>query len=173
MTIITPSFLFVRIIVPLIGLLFIVSSSSLAQTNDSTLYLISITKQANSLLIQRALSSTLGFDRLAHLSDYYGHRLSGSEELEKAIDWIVGEMTKDGFDRVWKQEVMVPHWERGHEYATLNAPIQKDLPMLGLGGSIGTGGKPITGEVIMVHSFEDLESKKDSIPGKILSLIHI
>ena len=168
MTISAPSFFYVRIIIPLIGLLFFQSSSSLAQTNDSTVYLSSNTIKANSLLIQRALSSTLGFDRLAHLSDYYGHRLSGSEELEQAIDWIVGEMTEDGFDRVWKQEVMVPHWERGQEYATLNAPIQKDLPMLGLGGSIGTGGKPITGEVIMVHSFEDLESKKDSVPGKIV-----
>ena len=165
MTISTPSFFYVRIIVPIIGLLFFQSSSSLAQTNDSTVFLSSKTKHANSILIQRALSSTLGFDRLAHLSDYYGHRLSGSEELEQAIDWIVGEMTEDGFDRVWKQEVMVPHWERGREYATLNAPIQKNLPMLGLGGSIGTGGKPITGEVIMVHSFEDLESKKDSVPG--------
>jgi hypothetical protein len=118
MTISTPSFFYVRIIVPIIGLLFFQSSSSLAQTNDSTVFLSSKTKHANSILIQRALSSTLGFDRLAHLSDYYGHRLSGSEELEQAIDWIVGEMTEDGFDRVWKQEVMVPHWERGHEYAT-------------------------------------------------------
>ena len=116
----------------------------------------STTKQTNTLLIQQALTSTLGFDRLAHLSDYYGHRLSGSEELEQAIDWIVGEMDKDGFDKVWKQEVMVPHWVRGQEYATLNAPIQKDLPMLGLGGSIGTGGKVMSGQVIMVHSFEDL-----------------
>ena len=145
MTISAPSFFFVRNIVPLICLLFSLSSSSLAQTNDSSVYLSSSTKQANSLLIQRALSSTLGFDRLAHLSDYYGHRLSESKELEQAIDWIVGEMTEDGFDRVWKQKVMVPHWERGHEYATLNTPIQKELPMLGLGGGIGTGGNPITG----------------------------
>ena len=56
---------------------------------------------------------------------------------------------------------MVPHWERGHEYATLNIPIRKDLPMLGLGGSVGTGGKAITGEIIMVKSFEDLAAKKN------------
>tara|TARA_B100000989_G_scaffold298927_1_gene291121 strand:+ start:1069 stop:2484 length:1416 start_codon:yes stop_codon:yes gene_type:complete len=149
-------------------ILFFLSHYSVAQPSDSTLFLSTKTKQTNSLLIQQALTSKLGFDRLAHLSDYYGHRLSGSEELEQAIDWIVGEMSKDGFDKVWKQEVMVPHWERGHEYATLNVPIQKDLPMLGLGGSVGTGGKAITGEIIMVNSFEDLAAKKDSIPGKIV-----
>jgi carboxypeptidase Q len=168
MTISAPSFFSLRTLVFVFSLLFFLSASSVAQTNDSTIFLSSTTKETNSLLIQHARSSTLGFDRLAHLSDYYGHRLSGSKELEQAIDWIVSEMTEDGFDKVWKQEVMVPHWERGHEYATLNAPIQKDLPMLGLGGSIGTGGEPITGEVIMVHSFEDLESKKDLVPGKIV-----
>ena len=149
-------------------LLFLLSHYSLAQPSDSTVFLSSKTKQTNSLLIQNALSSKLGFARLAHLSDYYGHRLSGSEELEQAIDWIVVQMREDGFDKVWKQEVMVPHWERGLEYATLNMPIQKDLPMLGLGGSVGTGGKAITGEIIMVKSFEDLAAKKDSIPGKIV-----
>ncbi len=168
MTISAPSFFSLRTLVFVFSLLFFLSASSVAQTNDSTIFLSSTTKETNSLLIQHARYSTLGFDRLAHLSDYYGHRLSGSKELEQAIDWIVSEMTEDGFDKVWKQEVMVPHWERGHEYATLNAPIQKDLPMLGLGGSIGTGGEPITGEVIMVHSFEDLESKKDLVPGKIV-----
>ncbi len=89
MTISAASFFIVRNIVPLICLLFSLSSSSLAQTNDSSVYLSSSTKQANSLLIQRALSSTLDFDRLAHLSDYYGHRLSGSEELEQAIASII------------------------------------------------------------------------------------
>lgn len=155
-------------IVPIVCLLFLLNHSTIAQNSDSTSFLSSTTKQTNTLLIQQALTSTLGFNRLAHLSDYYGHRLSGSEELEQAIDWIVGEMDKDGFDKVWKQEVMVPHWVRGQEYATLNAPIQKDLPMLGLGGSIGTGGKVMSGQVIMVHSFEDLIAKKDSVPGKIV-----
>ena len=80
-------------------LLFLLSHYSLAQLSDSTVFLSKKTKQTNSLLIQKALSSKLGFDRLAHLSDYYGHRLSGSEELEQAIDWIVGEMSEDGFDK--------------------------------------------------------------------------
>ena len=113
-------------IVPIVCLLFLLNHSTVAQNSDSTAFLSSTTKQTNALLIQQALSSTLGFDRLAHLSDYYGHRLSGSEDLEQAIDWIVDEMDEDGFDKVWKQEVMVPHWVRGHEYATLNGPRQKD-----------------------------------------------
>ena len=86
-------------------LLFLLSHYSLAQLSDSTVFLSKKTKQTNSLLIQKALSSKLGFDRLAHLSDYYGHRLSGSEELEQAIDWIVGEMRANypNIPAAWEQ----------------------------------------------------------------------
>ena len=69
MTTSAPSLFYARIITPVMGLLFFLSLSIQAQTNDSTVYVSTSTKQANSLLIQRALSSTLGFDRLAHLSD--------------------------------------------------------------------------------------------------------
>jgi carboxypeptidase Q len=122
---------------------------------------------ANSL-IENSLSNVLGFERLAHLTDYYGPRLSGSEVLENGIDWIVDEMKKDGFDKVWTQPVTVPHWVRGEESITLNAPISKKLPMASLGGSVGTDGKPLTGEVILVKSFDELDERKDEVEGKIV-----
>ncbi len=119
-------------------------------------------------LIKDALKSNFGFNRLTHLTDYYGPRLSGSKTLEDAIDWIVSEMENDGFDRVWKQPVMVPHWVRGKESAILNTPIKKELPMLSMGGSAGTNGKALTAEVLVVTSFEDLENKSELAKGKIV-----
>ena len=125
-------------------------------------------KETSDKLIKSALANDLGFERLAHLTDYYGPRLSGSEVLEQGIDWVVQEMEKDGFDRVWTQPVTVPHWVRGKESATLNAPIQKELPMASLGGSVGTPEEGIIAEVMLVKSFEDLEKRSDEANGKIV-----
>ena len=84
-------------------------------------------------IIDTALNDKEAFDRLTYFVDKFGHRFSGSESLENSIDWIVSEMRKQPFDDVRTQEVMVPHWVRGEESATLLAPRKKDLPMLGLG----------------------------------------
>ncbi len=125
-------------------------------------------KETSDKLIKSALANNLGFERLAHLTDYYGPRLSGSEVLEQGIDWVVQEMEKDGFDRVWTQPVTVPHWVRGKESATLDAPIKKELPMASLGGSVGTPEEGITAEVMLVKSFEDLEERGSEAKGKIV-----
>lgn len=119
-------------------------------------------------IIGASMSSSEGWNRFNHLVDYYGPRLSGSEALENSIDWIVELMKEDGFDRVWTQPVTVPHWVRGKESATLNVPIERNLPMLGLGGSIGTPDEGITAEVIVVQSFDELESRSSEIEGKII-----
>lgn len=120
------------------------------------------------LLIESILNDDTMWNRLTHLVDYYPRRLSGSQMLEDAIDWIVQELEADGFDEVRTQDVVVPHWVRGNEFANLIRPDQRSMPMLGLGGSIGTGGVPIKGEVIVVRDFDDLEARAQDIPGKIV-----
>jgi carboxypeptidase Q len=139
-----------------------------AQNTNSDTFLSNLTETNISNVINLALDSDLGFNRLTHLGDYYGPRLSGSKQLEDAIDWAVTEMTNDGFDRVWKQDVMVPHWVRGNEFARISSPISRNLPMLGLGGSIGTNGEVLAGEIVVVHSFEELEERKNEVQGNIV-----
>ena len=39
---------------------------------------------------------SVGYNRLSYLCDMFGPRLSGSKNLEKAIDWIIKEMKTDG-----------------------------------------------------------------------------
>lgn len=119
-------------------------------------------------IIKTALNQEVGWERLTYIGDTFGARLSGSESLENTIDWVVETMKKDGFNKVWTQPVMVPHWVRGEESATLISPHKDDLPMLGLGGSIATPKDGITAEVIVVKSFDELEKVKDQAKGKIV-----
>jgi carboxypeptidase Q len=119
-------------------------------------------------LIQAALADSTAFDRLGRLVDTYGHRLSGSASLERAIDWILAEMKQDGLANARTEPVKVPHWVRGKESAELISPRPLALSMLGLGGSVGTPRAGITAPVLVVSSFEELESKKAEAKGKIV-----
>jgi carboxypeptidase Q len=119
-------------------------------------------------IIDAALSDSAAYERLAALTDRFGPRLSGSESLERAIDWVLGQMRQDGLDNVHGEPVMLPHWVRGEESAELLEPRRRRLPMLGLGGSIGTPGGGITAPVLVVRSFEDLAARAAEARGKIV-----
>jgi carboxypeptidase Q len=119
-------------------------------------------------LTDAALASSVAYTRLATLTDTFGHRLSGSDSLEHALDWILDEMRGDGFDSVRGEPVMVPHWVRGDESATLVSPRSAALRMLGLGMSVGTPPQGITAPVIVVRSFEELERRASEAKGTIV-----
>ena len=107
--------------------------------------------------------------KLQQLCDDIGHRLSGSESLDKAIDWAVATLKKDGHENVQKERVMVNKWVRGKESAAMLEPRQLEIPMLGLGGSIGTGPDGIEAKVVVVDSKEELDGLDDSaIEGRIV-----
>ncbi len=119
-------------------------------------------------IIRQATSTHQAYERLAYLSDYFPHRLSGSAMLEDAIDWTLAELERDGIPVIRTQDVEVPHWVRGNEYAALVHPYAKDLPMLGLGGSIRTPSDGITAQTVVVESFDELKERREEVPGKIV-----
>ena len=119
-------------------------------------------------LIDAALANHDAFERLTELVDKFGHRISGSVALEQAIDWIIEEMKADGLDRVAGDPVMVPHWVRGEESLEMTLPRPRELPMLGLGGSIATPPGGIRAEVLVVSTFEELEQRASDAGGKIV-----
>jgi carboxypeptidase Q len=119
-------------------------------------------------IIRAALQDSSAFERMSELVDRFGHRLSGSDNLERAIDWILDEMRGDGLDDVRGEPVMVPHWVRGEESAELLEPRSMALPMLGLGGSIGTPAEGITAPVLVVRSFDELQERADDARGRIV-----
>ncbi len=126
-------------------------------------------REPASKLIGAALTSNAGYDRLAWLCDRIGARISGSPQLEEAVRWSAEEMRKAGLENVRTPEVMVPRWVRGKESARITAPIQRDLFMLGLGNSVGTGKGSVRGEVVSVRNFDELKALgREKVAGKIV-----
>jgi carboxypeptidase Q len=147
-----------------VALLFLPATSARAQAADPA----QTYRAAANRLIEAALRDSAAYDRLAELTERFGHRFSGSESLERAIDWILQEMREDGLANVRGEPVTVPRWVRGEESATLMSPREMDLPMLGLGGSVGTPTDGITAEVLVVESYEELERRAAEARGKIV-----
>jgi carboxypeptidase Q len=125
-------------------------------------------RDATSRLMGEAVSSDAAWQRLALLGDTYGNRLSGSPNLEAAIRWAVEEMKRDGLENVHTEAVKVPHWVRGRESLEITGAIPQPLIMLGLGNSVGTPAAGIEAELVVVHSFEELEAAKDRVKGRIV-----
>jgi carboxypeptidase Q len=119
-------------------------------------------------IIDAAVNDSSAYNRLAVLTDQFGPRLSGSDNLERAIDWVLAEMRSDNLDHVHPEPIMVPHWVRGDESAELLEPRRRRLPMLGLGGSIATPAAGITAPVLVVRSFDNLTARAAEAQGKIV-----
>lgn len=105
---------------------------------------------------------------LADFVDKFGPRLTGTQVLEDAIDYVLNRSATFGLENVHGEPVTVPHWVRGSESATLLRPRRKNIAILGLGYSVGTPDEGITAEAVVVRSFDELEQRKDEVPGKIV-----
>ena len=121
-------------------------------------------------LVAEATANAFAWQRLAVLTDTFGHRLSGSPQLERAIQWAADEMKRDGLENVHIEPVMVPKWVRGRERADIVQPAQHALAMLGLGDSVGTPAEGIEAEVLVVQSFAELDAKSALAKGRIVFL---
>lgn len=119
-------------------------------------------------LTAAARGRTRAWELLGVLADSFGHRLSGSRALERAIDWSIEQMKRDGLERARREKVMVPRWVRGAERARVVAPIERDLVLLGLGGTVGTGGRPLRGEIAVVESLDEIARRGEALRGKIV-----
>ena len=119
-------------------------------------------------LVTEATANTFAWDRLATLTDTFGHRLSGSSQLERAIEWAAAQMKRDGLENVHTEPVMVPKWVRGRERADIVEPARHALVMLGLGDSIGTPPEGLEAEVLVVQTFAELEAKSAQARGRIV-----
>ena len=118
-------------------------------------------------IIQESQSTDFGWNRLAELTDTFGHRITGSKNLDRAIEWAVAEMTKDGLEP-HSEPVSVPVWIRGEERLDMIAPAEQSIVMLGLGGSVGTPEGGIEAPVLVVSSFDDLKAKAAQANGRIV-----
>jgi hypothetical protein len=125
-------------------------------------------------ILQAAMADNDGYVALTYLTDHIGKRLSGTPQLNTAVEWGAELMRKAGLQNVQVQPVMVPHWVRGNESATITykgeaGTIVKPLHMLGLGMSVATPKSGITAPAVFVHDFAELDKLPNSdVKGKIV-----
>lgn len=124
--------------------------------------------KAASQIIGTALVEGEAYEKLEYLSDRIGNRLSGSPQLDQAIQWAMERMKADGLENVRAEKAKVPHWVRGEESAQILTPAKHKLTILGLGGTIGTPLEGITAEVVVVRSFDELDKLGEQVKGKIV-----
>ena len=108
------------------------------------------------------------YNRAAYLVDTYGTRLWGSDSLDLAIKDLHSQMVEAGFDNPRLEPLLnITHWVRGRERLMLLSPrpIPSEIPMIGLGLSVGGD---VTAEVLVLRSFNELEEKKELVKGKIV-----
>jgi carboxypeptidase Q len=119
-------------------------------------------------LMKAATADQFAWDRVAELTDTYGQRISGSDNLNRAIAWAAETMKKDGLENVHTERVMVPKWVRGAESLEITEPPHHVVPMLGLGGSVATPPAGIEAEVMVVASGDELAKRAAEAKGKIV-----
>jgi hypothetical protein len=126
-------------------------------------------RDAAARILGHQMVESRAFEKLRHLTDRIGHRLSGSPQLEQAVAWTQEEFRRDGLANVRAEEVMVPKWVRGVERCEIVAPVHQRLELLALGGSVPTPAGGLTAEVVEVRTFEELERLGEaSVRGKIV-----
>ena len=119
-------------------------------------------------LMTAATADQFAWDRVAELTDTYGQRISGSENLNRAIAWAAETMKKDGLENVHTERVMVPKWVRGVESLEITNPPHHIVPMIGLGGSVATPPDGIEAEVMVVANRDELTKRSAEAKGKIV-----
>jgi carboxypeptidase Q len=119
-------------------------------------------------LIAEATGEAFAWHRLSILTDTIGPRLSGSPQLDQAIQWTLAEMKRDGLENVRAEKVIVPRWVRGTESADIVQPAHLPLAMLGLGGSVGTSPAGIEAPLLVVRSYEELDAHGAKARGRIV-----
>ncbi|MFA6437776.1 MAG: M20/M25/M40 family metallo-hydrolase [Bacteriovoracaceae bacterium] len=118
----------------------------------------------------KGLTDLAAFEMLKDITISVGHRLSGSAGYEKAVVWAKRQLEAAGADSVWLEPVMIPKWVRGEieQVSAKAGNTTVNLTVCALGGSVGTGAKGITGEVIEVQSFDEVKALGEKAEGKII-----
>jgi hypothetical protein len=136
--------------------------TSFAQSND---------EKNIKLFYKKALTESKCYTWLEYLSNDIGSRLSGSATAAEAVQYTKSQLESLGLDKVYLQEVMVPHWVRGEKETAfiLNGKVKTAVPICALGGSVATPKTGLTAEVIEVQGINDLAALGEAkIKGKIV-----
>jgi hypothetical protein len=120
-------------------------------------------------LRDRAMADDTAHQLVSSLTTEVGPRPAGSPGDAAAIAWGVATLKRLGFSNVRTMEVIVPRWIRGSASFEVLAPFRQSMPVLALGGSIGTGDGGLDGEVVVVRDLDELAKlPRASVEGRIV-----
>jgi hypothetical protein len=110
---------------------------------------------------------------LGDMAAIAGHRLSGSDGAERAVEFTKSVLDTLGLDSVWLQPCLVRRWVRGEQETVQirdqNSQVLYKLRALALGNSVGTGSLGVEAEIIEVLSLDELRVMTDeAVMGKIV-----
>lgn len=111
-------------------------------------------------IFDEALSKGKSYEMLTDLCVNIGPRLSGSPGAAASVEWSRHVMEGFGFDSVWLQPVLVPHWVRGtKEIGRINSKKRGtvEVNVCSLGGSVSTGPAGIAAGIVEVKNFDELK----------------
>ncbi len=118
-------------------------------------------------LVSSALAKTTSYETLSWLTDEIGPRPSGSANAARAVEWTAGQFRAWGID-VRTEKVVVPHWVRGEERASLVSHRDQKIVLTALGGSVATPAAGITADVVEVSSYDELKQLGAKVRGRIV-----
>ncbi|MDR6922316.1 MULTISPECIES: M28 family peptidase [Chryseobacterium] len=100
------------------------------------------------------------YDNLGELTKGVGPRFSATPGYAKAVEWAEKKFKEIGIDMIWRQEAKAPVWIRGKESLQIKTGNGdwKNIRMLSFGNSEGTGGKDLTGEIVLINSTSELNA---------------
>lgn len=125
-------------------------------------------------IYDEALARGKSYEMLDYLCNTIGPRLSGSPGAAASVEWTRHIMQRYGFDSVWLQPVMVPHWVRGKKEIGRIVNSKKlgmqEVNVCALGNSVGTGAGGVLANVVEVKSWDELKAlgEKNALRGKIV-----
>jgi hypothetical protein len=123
-------------------------------------------------IYDEALTHGQAYANLRTLVTQTPGRLSGSPALARAVAWAELTLTALQLDRVYRQEVMVPHWERGApESVTLLPPpgTKGEAVPLAAAALGGSAAGEVTAEVVEVRSLAEVEQLgREKLAGRIV-----
>jgi len=124
-------------------------------------------------IFDEALEKGESYEMLRYLTKNIGGRLAGSPQAAAAVEWSRQQMMAYGFDTVYLQPVMVPHWVRGEKEVGRIVNSKKvgsmEVRVVSLGNAVGTGPGGTVGNIVEVKDFQELAARgEEGVKGKIV-----
>ena len=141
----------------------LLAAPAFAATGTTTLPPKSLATAAE--LREQALKDDTGWKVVESLTTEIGPRIAGSEADARAVAWAEAKFKALGFDKVWKEPVTFPKWERRSEHAQVVGKHAQPLSITALGGSPGG---TVEAEVVRFADLAALQAAPaGSLKGKI------